>query len=387
MEDCCTAMKAYNIEQISNNLIDKYISELLTGNDLKLLHLFFLKEPTQNDLDEFLKSYDIETVNGYRALMLSYFMKMHPELNFTNYETPRLKGLFNFYRFQNLKLISYLLKVGKVFQQNDIPMLIFKGFAMKVLRPELSRAMGDIDVMVPENCFMKAINLCKQMGYRLDVYIHSIDIHEPSSDEGVMDIHRFIDLRNNRGRMINKNLFKRAKKIKFNGIELLMPSNEDLLYLSLNNLATNLQEKSSKASTLYVLFDCKYLLSKPDFDFDIVFENIKLTQTEDEIAYAINFINRIVPNLIPDELCKSHILQKALKSSSIKFIFNKNYIPIVRRLAKKNNLDKLYDGKISLLYCIKVKLYYEFCKFLRRGKFYSLKKFILQQRGRIYNRC
>ena len=177
------------INEYGNNLIDSYKHNLLTDNDLKLLGLIFSDNPTQEELDTFLKDYDIEVAGGYKALMLSYFMRMYPELNFSKYETPRLKGLFNFYRFQNMKLMSYFIKIGKIFNEHNIPMLILKGFAMKYLRQDLSRAMGDIDILVPENKYIEAIKICKKLGYRLDIFVHSIDIHEPSSDAGIMDIH------------------------------------------------------------------------------------------------------------------------------------------------------------------------------------------------------
>ena len=71
--------------KIGDDFIDKCKNNLLTKNDLKLLNLFFSETPTQDKLDSFLSTYDIEVAGGYKALMLSYFMRMHPELNFTNF--------------------------------------------------------------------------------------------------------------------------------------------------------------------------------------------------------------------------------------------------------------------------------------------------------------
>lgn len=370
------------IEKLSNNLINKYIKSLLTDNDLKLLGLIFKQNPTQEELDDFLKFYDIEVAGGYKALMLSYFMRMHPDLNFTQYENQRLKGLFNYYRFQNVKLLSYFIKIGKKLNKNNIPMLILKGFAMKYLRPELSRAMGDVDILVPENKFVKTIKLIKSMGYRLDVYVHSIDIHEPDSDAGILDVHRYIDMKNRKERPLNKYLFKRAKEDTYNGIKILVPCEEDLLFLSLINLALNLQEKTSKPSTLYVLFDCQYLLSKPNFNFNIVIENIKLTQSQNQIAYAIRFINTIIPNLIPKELSDNKILRNRVNNNCINVLFKTKYFPALQKLSRKIKLKKVLLNEISFLNYLKLKLLYKLCKFISNKQIFLIKAFILQTRKR-----
>ena len=367
--------------KIGNDFIDKCKNNLLTKNDLNLLNLFFNETPTQDKLNQFLSTYDIEVAGGYKALMLSYFMKMHPELNFTNYETSRLKGLFNFYRFQNMKLISYFMKIGKIFNENDIPMLVLKGFAMKCLRPDLSRAMGDIDILVPENKFLKAIEICKNLDYRFEIYVHSIDIHEPSSNAGIMDIHRFIDMKNKKERPLNKWLFRRARKSKYNGIDIYIPSNEDLLFLLLINLAINLQGKSSKASTLYVLFDCKYLLEQAEFNWDIVIKNIKLTNTQREIAFAIKFINSIVPNLIPSQLYNHPELKKQVNNRCIYITFM-NYFLALQRIVRKIKFKDILKKQIKISEYVKIKLHYKFCKFILKKDLPLIKLQIMQKRER-----
>lgn len=372
------------INEKINSISDKYIEQcknnLLTQNDLNLLNLFFNESPSQEKLDRFLKIYDIEVAGGYKALMLSYFMRMYPDLNFTNYETARLKGVFNFFRFQNMKLISYFMKIGKIFNENDIPMLVLKGFAMKHLRPDLSRAMSDIDILVPENKYLKAIEICQDLDYRLEIYVHSIDIHEPSSDAGIMDIHRYIDMKNRKERALNKWLFKRANKAKYNGIDILIPSNEDLLFLSLINLALNLQAKTSKPSTLYVLFDCKYLIEQPNFDWDIVIKNIKLTKTADKIAFAIKFINSIVPDLIPSELYNHPLLKKHVNNRCIRVCFD-NYFMALQKVVRKIKFKNVLKKQISLKEYIKTKLYYKLCKNIRNTDHIAIKALLLEQRG------
>ena len=94
-----------NYENIIEILIDGFKNELMSKNDQNLIKMAFCDNPTQNDLDTFLNKWDIEVAGGAKSLMLAYFMKLHSELNFPEYVGPRLKGLLNYYKFQNMKLI------------------------------------------------------------------------------------------------------------------------------------------------------------------------------------------------------------------------------------------------------------------------------------------
>ena len=367
-------VKSDKMGNFYDKTIKNYISNLLTQNDIKLLNLIFSKAPTQKQLDEFLPTYDIEVVGGYKALLLSYFMKMHPELSFTAYETPRLKGLFNFFRFQNLDLISKFSKIGKIFRENGIQMMILKGFAMKCLRPDLPRAMGDIDILTFDRDFIKAYQIVQKLGYRMSLEPHSIDLHEPDSDAGVLDIHRWINMDSGKGQKLNQYLLKRARQTKIGGLDVLIPSNEDLFFLALVNLSRNLRENTSKASTLYVLFDCKYLLEQPNFDFDIVKQNIKLTHTDGFVGFGAEFINTIIPDLIPAEIYKGGV-----KKGCIDILFAR-YFKVLQVVVRKIKFSFVLKHKISFLNYARIKLYYKFCKYILNRDFIKTKKFLLNKR-------
>ena len=362
------------IENLSNKLIYKYISNLLTQNDIKLLSLIFSPSPTQKQLDEFLPTYDIEVVGGYKTLLLSYFAKMHPQLRFTDYETPRLKGLLNFYRFQNLELISKFSKIGKVFRENGIQMMILKGFAMKCLRPDLPRAMGDIDIITFGRDFIKAYQIAQKLGYRMSLEPHSIDLHEPDSEAGVLDIHRWVNIDSGKGQALNKYLLKRARQTKIGGLDVLIPSNEDLFFLALVNLSKNLRENTSKASTLYVLFDCKYLLEQPNFDFNIVMQNAKLTHTDGFVGFGAEFINTIIPDLIPKEIYKDGVAK-----GCIDILFTR-YFRALQVIVRKIKFSFVLKRKISFIAYARIKLYYKFCKYISSRDFIKTKEFLLNQR-------
>ena len=214
-----------------------------------------------------------------------------------------------------MKLISHYIKICHELQKENIEVLIFKGGAMKYLRPEFSRVMGDIDILVREKDYEKAGQIALKMGYDCDFDIHSTDLHPKDFDEGIMDIHKYIYMDTGCEKSINDDLFKRARKEKVFEIETFVPSNEDLLFISLVNLTRNLTNKTSWHGVLFTLFDVKYLLeSKEDFNWDIVIENVKKTKTQLQFCFAVKFINKLVENLLPEKLQKDKLFEKEVNN-------------------------------------------------------------------------
>lgn len=318
-----------NIEDI---LIDNFIQELITQDDKMLLKMAFSENPSQEELNDFLKKCDIEVMGGNKALLLSYLMKMHSELKFSGYEGPRLAGLLNFFRFHNIKIIAHFKKIGKALNNSNIPLMILKGGAIKYLRPELSRVMGDIDILVGWNDYPKVGAIAKSLGYEfyeqnLDKS-HSIDLHEKGSVEGTVDVHRYIYMGTGVEEKIVEDLFKRATLQNVFGVKTLVPSYEDLMFLALVNLAKNLRENTSSAGILFTLFDCKFLSeTKPDFNWNIVIDNAKKTKTQIQMSFAIKFINKIIPGILPEKIQKKGLFNKEMKNyckivTFERFLFN-----------------------------------------------------------------
>ncbi len=334
--------KTSGIDVISKLLIDKFYTELLSENDKKLLNLMFSETTTQKDLDEFLQEWDIEVEGSHKTLMLSYFMKMHPDLKFTDYVLPRLKGLFDFYKFKNIKLFSHFTKICNVLTKENIKILLLKGGAMKYLRPELSRVMGDLDILVPEKQYLKAGKLAESMGYDAAWAIHSVDLHLKNSQEGIVDIHKYIQMMTGCEKKINNDLFDRAQKAKVYNVEVLVPCHEDMFFIALVNMARNLSDNTSTSGILYTLFDCKFLLdSKPDFDWSIVITNAVKTKTQLQISFAIKFINQIIPGLLPDEIQKNEIFEKSFTNYSVLVFYNRFFLCDMQM---QNRSLKLYEA-------------------------------------------
>ena len=53
-------------------------------------------------------------------------MKMHPELTFPSHTGPRLTGLLNYYRFQNIRLIAQFKKICVELKMRGIDFIVLK---------------------------------------------------------------------------------------------------------------------------------------------------------------------------------------------------------------------------------------------------------------------
>ena len=357
-----------NAISITDALIENFYHEILKPEEQRLLTMCFDESPTQEDLDELLKIWDIEVKGAAKSLMLSYLMKRYSYLKFTEYEAPRLKGLLTHTRFANLKIIAHYTKIGKALNAQGIIPMILKGGAMKFLRPDLPRIMGDIDALVPEKDFMKSAEIAVGLGYEYSkVDIHAIDLHEKGQENGILDIHRFIYMETGKEKNWLKGLYKRAQeKVVFN-VKTLLPSHEDLLFISLTNLAKNLRNKTSQAGLLYTLFDCKFFIEdKPSFDWNIVKENAKKTGTEFQINFAIKFINKISKNIIPQDILENKLFEKEMNEYSNMVMFKRFYLEDIRTKCREMKIKDVIKTPDLWWKYVTLKPKYQLLKTLRK---------------------
>jgi hypothetical protein len=270
------------------------------AEDQLLLDTVFAREPTQEMLDKCLGICDIEAMGTYKSLMFSYLMQDHPELRFSDYAGPRIKGLIHFYRFDNIRVLSHFSRIGKALNEAGIPMLLFKGAAIKALRPELARPMADVDFLVPAEYFSKTLDVCKKLGYRKESSAkNSGDVLAPDGRSAV-DVHNRVFKFLEGAEPFHAALISRARRCTVFGVQLLMPVREDLFTIVLLNLEKNLREESSLHSLYFSLFDIRFLLSGT-FNWNIVRKNAQITNSAYPIRLAAAFMNTLASGIIPTE--------------------------------------------------------------------------------------
>lgn len=374
------ALCDYEIATAYDKVIDDLCKLIVPDDEKRLIDLAFTEQLTQDELDDFLQNWDIERYGAQKALLLAYVQKKWPQLDFGVYTGPRLKGLRSYYRFHNLELIAQYRKiVGRLNDIGIVP-LVMKGGAMKHLRPELPRVMGDIDVLIADKKqFKQAMDIAASMGYTLSEARHSVDLYKAGTEQGVLDIHRYIDDCCSDYDKFNQAILSRAKEENVFGTRSLVPCNEDLVFIQLLNLGKNLAEYSSISGIMYVIFDLAYLTAKADFDWKIVQENMALTSMYWQIYLAGIFLNKIVPNLLPDLLNEGSA--DSLIEELNKRYFYAKYIHEARYKRKELYLWKVFAGRQSLAEYIRVKGKYQLLKHIWRSPrllnlfFYGVRKF------------
>lgn len=292
-----------SLDRVVGKMYGQYVKPI----DRALLDMVFAENPTQAMLDECLRVCDIEALGAQKALMFSYLMREHPELRFSSYATPRLKGLIDYFRFANIQVLHHFSRIGKALNAAGIPTLIYKGAAMKILRPDLSRPMGDVDVLIPRERMKEAVSLCEELGY---LYAqdgddwHTATIRTEEGKDAV-DIHcaifgsELVD--DTASDAFTRDLFARARECEAFGARVFLPAHEDLFFIVLGNLTKNLRGRTSLHGLFYALCDVHFLLrDKPSFDWEIVHSDIRINRMEMAIGFAMEFIETLLPGLVPD---------------------------------------------------------------------------------------
>ena len=362
--------RSISTDYIANSIVEEFKTEMVPKEDIELLKLVFDKNPSQQDFDEFIKNWDIEVEGGNHSLLLAYFIKMHPQIKVPEYSAPRLKGLLKFHRFHNMRLISQYTKICRELEKSNIEFLILKGGAMKHLRPEYPRLMSDIDILVHEKDFEKAKQIVKKMGYLFFDREHSIDLYKSEEDKsGILDIHHRLSMLTGYENRVNEDFFKRAKKENVFGIDTLVPCFEDMVFIALVNLSKNLVLRNSVTGILFTLFDCKSMIdSKPDFNWDIVRDNARKTKTETQIFMTIRFINRIVPELLPEEIVQDKSFGKEFSDYCTLLAYNRFFL---LKLREQSRSMKLKDA---------IKTYQDFKNYLTfRPKYFIYKRKMIRK--------
>ena len=276
--------------------------EVLETEERQLLSLALTPSVTQEHLDAFLESWDIEKAPFPSVLLLSYLMKTHPDLSFPDSVMPRLKGVLTYCRFQNLKLYAHFSKIAGRLESLQIPLAVLKGGAMKAYRPDFPRWMGDIDILVREQDFHKAAEATEALGYTPFKCAHSWDFSIGETQESAIDLHRYIQMNTGKESSLNQGLFARAKEVTVASGKCLLPCREDMVFISLVNLYRNLSDKTSSGSVLNAFIDLDYLLDNGEgFNWDIVWDNARKTGTEIQVCLSSAFVSTLLPQSFPKE--------------------------------------------------------------------------------------
>jgi hypothetical protein len=380
--------KSYSFSSAYKTALTDLLPRIVPPEEIKLIRMIFSDNLTQASLDDFLQSWDIERYGAQGALLLSYIQKKFSQLDFHEYTGPRLAGLFNYYRFRNLELIAQYKKiVGKLNENNIIP-VIMKGGALKFLRQELPRIMGDIDILVPDAAqFEQARQIILNMGYeQFCDAVHSIDFHKSGdSNDGILDMHRLIDEFMDNSELINERISSRAKLQKVFQTQSYVPCPEDLVFISLFHTAKNIVEGTCLKNIMYTVFDMAYLTEFSDFDWQIILQNARDGKICKNIYIAVTFINSLIPNLLPEFLSEQLSSDADEQHKLDKDYFYARFVHDVKYARKNTKFTSVLNNYEKFKRYIGSKLQYILTKRIHKSPILLKAFFVLQKKGKSWN--
>lgn len=333
------------------NTTHEPLQNALTEGDRLLIRLALGEDPAQESLDAFLEGWDLDSAPMTEAVLLAYLMKMRPGLVFPERVRPRLGGLLSYCRFQYLKLVGHFGTYCHALEDAGIPFLVMKGGAMKALRPDFPRWMGDIDILVPKDDFKSAARIAAEAGFTISPSEQSIDLKKDG--QNVLDVHQFVMMHTGKERAANEGFFARATPQRIFSVEALLPSREDLLFMTLVNLIRNLADDSSRDSIIYSFFDVKFLLKPQEgrsFDWNLVREDAALTGTVGYLEVARRFLCTVVPGLIPDGVLEA-VTERDVEKVLTWIRFRREVLrPEREHIGEFNPVKAIRDGRRPLPY-------------------------------------
>lgn len=295
--------------------LDLLEKDILPLQDKRMLDLALKPDVTQEEVDEVLKDWNIETAPLQSVLLLSYLLKSRPDLRCPPSMEPRLKGCLSYCRFQNLKRSAHFSKIAKALNGAGIPFMVLKGGAMKVYRPDFPRWMSDIDFLVGADYFPRAETLVADLGYTAIPDFHSTDFHLPGEKEGLVDIHRYIHMGTGHEAGINDDLFSRASLTPMYSSQGLLPCPEDMVFISLMNMRVNVTEQTSPGSVISAFFDIAWLVSsKKDFDWETVRSSALKTCSQSYLYIISRLFDRFAPGLLPSDFLAGDLSEEELSA-------------------------------------------------------------------------
>lgn len=274
--------------RIITALYDEALSSI--GNiEPGLKRLILQENGTQEDLDAFLKDWDIDKAPIRLIILLAYVMKTRPDLSFPGIVAPRFNGVLSYSRFKNLRTEAIFHDIIKLFKDKGLRFIVIGDMAMRSFCPEHPWWIDSIDIIVPEEDRNSAIKATASIENGDILNIHTA--YYPVSEA----------------------VFNRSCP-------------EDQAFFSLVNLYDNLIEGQSLDNCLSSLLSVKYLFkSKEAFDPGIVLENALFSNKSFQVSLASGAVASLFPGLLPDQLVEMPDLSaRIIRKRLVNFLFRRD---------------------------------------------------------------
>lgn len=283
----------------------------------------------------------IKSVDVYKApLPLVFLLATAVYKTDKSQLTKQLSGVISYERFGNAMNMAAFQKISRLYSSNGIPVMAQKGLVAKLLYPQSTRPMNDVDFYVPRHLYRDALNLATENGFHINHdMLFSADLQ--LRDQGCVDVHYALFKGTNP--KMDDIIFHRATPMKFADTEVLIPIPEDRLLIIMCEFYGNfLFEAGSKGTNIKQIFEShpqwvldayKIIRETPEFNWGKMMRTAKMSGYDYQIKILARLLNKIVPGLISkhalriiDFMCPDSAVRKYLKrDKKIVYMHRKNY--------------------------------------------------------------
>lgn len=229
---------------------------ILTPREKCLMHLLFGGELKKETAEVLTEGLDIDAENQNYILMLSCLGYARGWELFPPEIVPRLKGVHRYHQAHNSIGIPWLIRQLRTLSGAGIPIMLLKGIAMRAYyAPNTPRLMWDYDIAVPEERYSEALQLlCVGENTLKEEYAHSGTVRYRNEE---LDIHRWIFKTNGEK---ESGIWDRAISFDFHGIDVCVPSPEDMLIHQMDTQSRNIFTNEGTDRRMKWLYDCRCIL-------------------------------------------------------------------------------------------------------------------------------
>lgn len=271
---------------------------------------------TQEDLNIFLKDWDIDKSPIQCVVLVAHIMKSRPDLSFPASLIPRLNGVLSYCRFKNLHIETILNEIVNSFKNNNITYNLLGDWAMKDLRPEYPRWINNIDILVPVSEYNHAAETVESINSDTDIII------QQSLQEGF--------------------------------------SLETLVFFAALNLYGRLLAGQPIESCITTLIDINYLSSlNKGLDAGKIWNLAREYKREFQVYLISRIVNSTTPGLFPNQWPDSSSLsRRILKKRLVDFLYRRDVLSGTdNKILKEGTRRGLIPSVVKhLIWCLVSKL-------------------------------
>ncbi len=272
-----------------------------------LINLYLKKSVTKDEVYHLLYdfNYDIEKEKLTFNFLLAHLFQNNPHIEIPNEIKPRLEGILKLFQYYNVPLLLGLKQLTNELNKKNIPVMLVKGAAMRLIEPNKARMMYDVDCAVPKETFNEVIDISKKLGFKINgIYPNATEIIK--GDKQKIDVHHLLVKSDKNTDKIYKNIFQRAKQYNFYGSSVLIPNTEDFLFLLFNNGYDNIIYSQPFYKNISWLLDGIHIIkNNKDISWNQIIENAKQTGTLAQTKIMLELFNHFLPNTIPNNIISS----------------------------------------------------------------------------------